>query len=287
MKTVAPARLWSLLDCRTDAPQSDAPGQRSWIARTAYFTVVLTEIDGQASLPRTDNPDEYMAVIPAGIRAIAQAGEETLGSDGDALFIVPPGDSTLEVQGKGMVVRVFSHLASDLACAAANQADYARPVGDIAPYRRWPVPEARLRLQCHALADHVVPSNGISRVFRSTNLMLNVMVPYDAPRDPRILKPHSHADYEQITICMQGRFAHHLRTPWTVDSTQWREDAHLEVDSPSTLVIPARLIHTTQALEAGCWLIDVFGPPREDFSSIPGFVRNAQDYPMPEPALQE
>src|SRR5690606_32260366 len=122
MKTAAPARLWSLLDCRTDAPQSDAPGQRSWIARTAYFTVVLTEIDGQASLSRTDNPDEYMAVVPAGIRAIAQAGEETLGSDGNALFIVPPGDSTLEVQGKGMVVRVFSHLASDLAAIAANQA---------------------------------------------------------------------------------------------------------------------------------------------------------------------
>jgi hypothetical protein len=42
------------------------------------------------------------------------------------------------------------------------------------------------------------------------------------------------------------------------------------------------VIHTTQDIGEGTtWLIDVFGPPRIDFSSRPGFVLNAADYPMP------
>jgi hypothetical protein len=39
--------------------------------------------------------------------------------------------------------------------------------------------------------------------------------------------------------------------------------------------------HTTQDVGEGTtWLIDVFGPPRVDFSSKPGFVLNAADYPV-------
>ena len=49
------------------------------------------------------------------------------------------------------------------------------------------------------------------------------------------------------------------------------------------LIIPAQVIHTSRNVGAEtAWLIDLFAPPRRDFSERPGFVCNADDYPMPE-----
>jgi hypothetical protein len=112
-----------------------------------------------------------------------------------------------------------------------------------------------------------------------------MMVPYARflePRDETQLTPHSHADFEQGSIGLEGEWIHHLRVPWLPNRREWRPDVHLQVGSPSTLIIPAGVIHTSQGIAgAGMRLIDVFAPPRMDFSER-GWVDNAADYPMPE-----
>ena len=127
------------------------------------------------------------------------------------------------------------------------------------------------------------PSPLKMRVFRSTNLMINIFEPWSKRRDESKLSPHSHDDFEQISLGLKGGFAHHLRYPWTSDKGSWRPDEHeVYAASPSVLVIPARVIHTSHDIGEGMtWLIDIFGPPRADFSSKPGFVLNEKDYPMP------
>ena len=61
----------------------------------------------------------------------------------------------------------------------------------------------------------------------------------------------------------------------------WRDDEHVTFASPSALMIPAGLIHTSQDIsEADGWIIDVFSPPRADFPRQHGWVLNAADYPM-------
>jgi len=233
-------------------------------------------------LAREDNPDEYMLLLPPGVSAQVHAGTQLVKAAPETLTIIPPGKSSVEVTGAGYVVRVFSVRVSDLAALASNAGVYLNGAPTVAPLEDWPMPTAGYGLRNYNLADYSDPKI-FGRIFRSRNLMINVFERRSDRRDPRKLTPHSHGDFEQISLAMEGTFIHHLRTPWGPDSSVWRQDEHVEVHSPSTIVIPADVIHTTQDVGEGIiWLVDIFGPPRMDFSSQPGVVRNSAEYPMPE-----
>lgn len=264
-------------------PQSTPQeGEHSWIIRSANVVVVISRVRSGTRLQRTGQSDEYMVLLPAGLHATITAGSDSVTAGPDSLTIVPPGDSVVELHDDGLLTRVFTVRATDLAVLASNAATYAQGAPSVAPLVDWPMPVDGYRLRHYRLNDFNDP--GIfGRIFRSRNLMINVFQPARERRDPAKLSPHSHADFEQLSIALDGSFIHHLRTPWKADSAQWRMDEHLEVHSPSTLVIPTDLVHTTQSIGDGVnWLIDVFGPPRVDFSSQPGVVRNAAEYPMPQ-----
>ena len=265
-----------------DAPQSqDTQGQKTWITRSANVVVVISEVKAGGELGRDDNPDEYMMLLPPCMRVKVSAAGSSTEAGPETLTIVPPGKSSLTALDDGLVVRVFSVRAKDLAGKAANAAVYANGAPSVAPMENWPDPVGGFRLRNYRLSEYTDPKI-FGRLFRSTNLMINVFERKTERRDPKKLSPHSHADFEQISLALEGSFVHHLRTPWTADSSTWREDQHLEVHSPSALVIPTSLVHTTQDVGEGvAWLIDVFGPPRMDFSLQPGVVRNADEYPMP------
>jgi mannose-6-phosphate isomerase-like protein (cupin superfamily) len=129
------------------------------------------------------------------------------------------------------------------------------------------------------LADYAKVDHNMC--FRSTNLMINILAKRQTPRDVTKLSPHSHVDFEQASVVIQGTYVHHLRYPWTADMTAWREDEHLEMGTPSVLIIPPTVIHTSRNIGGPGWLVDVFGPPRLDFSQTAGLVCNADEYPMP------
>ena len=242
--------------------------------------IAVSRVSAGATLRRTDNPDESAVLLPE-IGALIEAGGARVEAGPETLTIVPPGAGAVTARGDGLVVRVFSARAADLAARAANAAAYAAGAPDVAPLVPWPdPPPGSFKLRHYKLADHAKADSNM-RIFRCTNLMINVLAKRATARDVTKLSPHSHADFEQASLAVEGTYVHHLRYPWTPDMTAWRADEHLEIGSPSVTVIPPNVVHTSRNIGGPGWLIDVFAPPRVDFSTKPGLVCNADEYRCP------
>lgn len=263
--------------------QQVSPGASTWITRGANFVVAVTQASAGTELARDDNPDEYMVYL-VDAPAVIEAGTERIEAQADSLTIVPPGASRITLSGAGQVVRVFSTRALEMAQAASNAAVYAAGAPEVAPLQAWPDPVGGFKLRSYLLREHTQADSNM-RIFRSSNLMINIMTPREVARDVRKLSPHSHADFEQGSLALAGNWVHHMRYPWTADMNSWKADEHIEMGSPSLLVIPPKVIHTSRNVnDGGSSLVDIFAPPRMDFSSKPGMVCNAADYPLPVPA---
>lgn len=263
---------------------TDANGSRHWMTRGANFVVVATQAAPGTDLDRAaaQQEDEYILLLPADTRARVVASGEVVSSPGDSVTIVPPGSSRISLPDGGWAYRVFSKHARDLAALATNKDQYAH-AGKAAELVTWPEPVGGYKLRHYDLARYV-RSDTTMRLFRTRHLMVNVFLPSKAPRDVTKMTPHSHADFEQGSLALHGAYVHYMRYPWGPNLLEWREDERIVASAPSLCIIPPTVIHTSQAVgESGMRLVDIFAPPREDFSAKPGLVCNADDYPPPAP----
>lgn len=258
-------------------PGDTCPG---WITRGANFVVVVSRVKPGDILQR-DNPDEYVLLVTdtAHLTLQVRAGDDAIQAGPDSLTIVPPGPSSLHAQGEGLIARVFSGDTTDLMTLADNHAAYATPNPDVAPLVAWPEPVGGYKLRHYRLAEHVTEGSQM-RIFRTRKLMVNPLLKRPVPRDVHKLSPHSHADFEQGSLALSGTYVHHLRYPWGPDMTRWQADQAEQMGSPSLLVVPPKVVHTSRNIDAPGVLVDIFAPPRWDFSSK-GIVRNGHEYPMP------
>ncbi len=194
--------------------------------------------------------------------------------------MVPPGDSEIVLPHGGEFVRLFTAASEDLAALTSNAAGYAEQQPHIPPLQRWPDPPGGFRIRAYSL--DVPPEKGrFGRLWRCTTFMVNVFEPV-GPRDPGKLSPHHHTYFEQCSLAMGGTYVHHLRWPWTENLAEWRDDEHKVCPAPSIAVIPPYSIHTSASIAPeNNLLVDIFSPPRRDFSEMPGWVLNASDYPAP------
>jgi hypothetical protein len=263
-------------------PAEQAGNARTWYGRGQNMVVAYSEVQPGAVFARVGQVDEYMLVLPeAGAGAVLEANAERVEMAGFSLAILPPGDSLVTLRQAGLVIRVFSTRNADVAGLAANAGAYAQQHPNIPPFAPWPAPPGGYRIRHYSL--DVPPQPGrFGRIFRCTTMMINMLAYEPAPRDITKLSPHHHDDFEQCSLAIQGAFTHHIRWPWTANQRHWRADDHEHCPAPSIAVIPPPAIHTSAATEAGGnQLVDIFSPPRVDFSKQPGWVLNAADYPMP------
>lgn len=260
-------------------PQVDDETGRTWLARGQNFIVAYTLAKPGAVLSRVDQADEYVLLIEAAApHAVVTAGGETVDIPGEHIAFIPPGDSSIRLPDGGEVVRLFTSQATDLAALCSNAAAYAEPAPHIPPLVRWPDPVGGFRIRKYDL--NVPAQEGrFGRIWRCSTFMVNVFEPA-GPRDPEKLSPHHHDDFEQCSLAMAGSFVHHLRWPWTARLADWRDDEHVTCPAPSVAVIPPRAVHTSASIAPeNNLLVDIFSPPRRDFSDMEGWVLNAADYP--------
>jgi hypothetical protein len=263
-------------------PLEESARARTWYARGQNFVVGYSEVQPGARFTREAQADEWMFFMPEqGAGAVVEAGGERVEVPGYSIVIVPPGKSSVTLKQAGMFVRVFSTRTADVAALAANADAYAEQHPNIPPFAPWPAPSAGYKIRHYSL--DVPPQPGrFGRIWRCTTLMINVLPFEPAPRDTTRLSPHHHDDFEQGSLALAGAFTHHIRWPWTANQAHWRADDHEHCPAPSLAVIPPPAIHTSAATEdQGNQLIDIFSPPRFDFSKQPGWVLNADEYPMP------
>ncbi|MFF5289675.1 hypothetical protein [Paractinoplanes globisporus] len=265
------------------APAEKTGDVATWYARGQNFVVGYSDIDGTATFTRSRQPDEYVVLLADdALAAVVDAPGEQVSARGRTMLVVPPGDSTVTVTGTGRVLRLLTTRSEDVATLAANADSYAEPHENIPPFEPWPQPLGGYRVRAY---DLTVPplANPAFRLYRCTTFMVNFIDPKQGPRDPSKLSPHKHDDFEQCSIVLAGEYTHHIRWPWTTDKAQWRADEHETVLAPAVTVIPPPSLHTSEAIGAGAnHLIDVFSPPRFDFSAMEGWVFNAADYPAPD-----
>lgn len=253
-----------------------AGGSRTWSVCGRNFVVAVTELEAGDRLTEHDLPDEYVLLVQDGaVVGVEQDGRARVSVSEPALVVVPAGTSTVHAVASTTVARVFTARCDAQMRRAVNHAAEA-------DLRAAPLPESTEaggdRIRVHRLRDIPDEEGRLGRIFRTRSLMVNWFPVHEGPRDTERLSPHSHEDFEQMSVTLTGDYAHHLRVPWTPRMSEWREDEHVQVGSPSMTLIPPTVVHTTRAVGAGPHtLIDVFAPPREDFLAK-GWVLNAGDY---------
>lgn len=268
---------------KDDADEVSDAGSRTWYFRGQNFVQAYTKLKAGDSLVREQQEQEYVVLlVSAGPDVLVEAQDATETVTERAVVVVPPGRSSVIAHADCDVVRLFDHRSSDMVAKASNAASYATAHPRVAPLQPWPEPVGGRKLRVYPTDSIPAEPGRFGRIFRTSSFMVNFLDLQEGPRDTEKLSPHHHDDFEQCSLAVEGSYVHHIRTPWTARQSQWREDEHQRVDSPSVAIIPPPTVHTSAAVGEGRnQLIDIFCPPREDFSAQPGWVLNAADYPAP------
>ena len=267
----------------TGPDEKHANGSATWWTRSQAMVIGSTDAQPGDELTTNDVDGEHAVLVLDSAALQVTHDGQVVSVDEPAVVIVPPGTSSLRVTRPGTVIRVIAAAtAPALAGRCANASEYDEGDANVAAFTPWPEPPDGHSVRVYPLAEHPIAEGRLGRIFRCSTVMVNVLPESDDPRDPSKLSPHHHDDFEQVSLQVAGDYVHHMRVTWTPDSTTWRDDEHGACSAPAVVVIPPPLIHTSQAVGAmRHWLIDVFAPPRRDFSERPGWVLNADEYPMP------
>jgi hypothetical protein len=261
---------------------SQAPAHRLdggvTLRRARGQNFVIDWIEGAAGAFFTSRTSgETMVIAAGGEGALLRHAGSEIAMPGRTIAILPAGETLIGFGQTATLIRLSGVGALADGVEPANAADYATPDTAVTAPGTPSTPRLPgIRLQSIDLLKAPADKPRL-KMLRSADISIN-WVEYHGLRDRTALSPHDHADFEQGSLAITGDFLHHLRVPWGPDATQWQDDRHVEAPAASLMIIPPRVIHTTEGLGEGHHLLlDVFCPPRADFLAK-AWIANAADY---------
>jgi mannose-6-phosphate isomerase-like protein (cupin superfamily) len=261
-------------------PAHEAEGSAlTWWVRAANMITAYSEVVPGSVLNRADNADEYF-VWALFTPCRVTVGDQVVDVPAGSVVIVPPGESAVSFSEAGSVWRGFTSLSADLLAKAPNSDEYAEHPAGVAPVDAWPTPPEGYKIRVYRLDD--TPA-GKAHCYVHRTAMTNFRWPVPTePRRPHEMSPHTHEDFEQVSIIHSGTMVHHMRRAWSRNMNEWHPDEHVVVIAPAIAISKPPDIHTTQAVTSGdrVGLIDFFSPVRWDFSNVDGMVVNRAEYPV-------
>jgi mannose-6-phosphate isomerase-like protein (cupin superfamily) len=272
------------------ADEPVAPGHVHRYASTRRFLVAWTRAAHDGDPVSVTSGEEYFLLLPDAAAEVGWGISETAG-DGErgattrhsvlaparSVVVVPAGMTTVRLEGAGRFIRLFAPAVEELSAVTTESNTNIQTSADLLPlFPGFSRPATGpLVYKLDDLPNY--PGVPRAKLFQSATMSIN-WVEYQGPRERTSLSPHSHQNFEQGSLALEGQFIHHFRSPWGRDANQWREDEHVKADSDSLAIIPPKLVHTTEGVGPGPHLlIDIFAPPRRDFIAK-GQVLNAVDY---------
>ncbi len=260
---------------------AEGKGTQHRVARGQNFYVEWIKGDaGSAAFP-IESAYEMMVLLPD-VGATIEGGARSVGLKARSVAIVPAGEFWIQLAGAGTCCVLKSNSGETDGAAVANRATYAKADPRVAPFG----PPYLRRADHGAIrvfdidAVQAPKDNPRLKMLQSATMSIN-WVEYDGPRDRKALSPHSHKDFEQGSLALAGEFRHHLRVEWGSNANLWQDDLHVAASSPSVLIIPPEIIHTSEGVNGGRHLlIDIFSPPRKDFIAK-NWIANASEYQAP------
>lgn len=263
-----------------DEPDRVVGSASQWFHRTQNAVIGYLEGPAGAKLSRVADTDEYF-VLALSSRVRVTAGTESAEGGPGSVFIVPPGDSEVELLEEGSVWTGFTTAAADLLQLCQNETEYEPPVEHIAPVTPMGEPVGGYALRHY---DLTAAPDG-PRCFVHRTAMVKFRWPFrQEPRDPEKMSPHDHEDFEQASLFIRGTAVHHMRRHWGRNSREWLPDEHQVVVAPAVAISKPPDIHTTRAVTRGepvGW-VDFYSPVRWDILQTGGMITNDGIYPPPE-----
>ena len=253
------------------------PHPSQWTGRGQNFAATWIYAGSEGSRTHVESADEIMLLVQDAAIRISGNGKAA-DAPARSICILPAGQWDVSLEPKATCV-VLTSLREGATAHAINESAYAPRDTRIAPVGTpYKVLRAGSEIRIFSI-DSVSASKDKPRLkmLQTATMSIN-WVEYEGPRDREALSPHSHKSFEQGSLALAGDFTHHLRVEWGENANLWQEDKHAVLNSPSLLVVPVQLIHTTEGVGEGRHLlIDIFSPPRADFIAK-GWVANSGDY---------